>query len=286
MTVGAALREALVRLANASPTPQLDAALLTAHALGIERTKLLSSRDEPIEDEAAIQLDALIIQRELGVPVAYLLGTAGFYGREFDVTPAVLVPRPETELLVEAAVAFLRALDTARRRVWDVGTGSGAIAITIALDVPEAAVVASEISDEALRIARRNAEKLAAGARIDFRNADLTNGFERDAVFDCIIANLPYIPTGDVPEAPDPAGYEPFIALDGGVDGLELYRRLFASVAPLAAPDALILAEAAPGTIAPLADLARTHFPNAHTTIHRDHAGLERFVRVEMMGST
>jgi release factor glutamine methyltransferase len=279
LTVGGALREALVRLASASPTPQLDAALLTAHALGLERTKLLSSRDEPIDDEAALKLDALIIQRELGVPVAYLLGAAGFYGREFEVTPAVLIPRPETEHLVEAALEALRARAPEEQRVWDAGTGSGAIAITIAAELPSASIAATDVSDEALRIARRNAAKHGID-RVTFSEGNLTGAFHEKPAFNVVVANLPYVPTAEIPEPPDPAGYEPFTALDGGPDGLAVYRNFIAAVPSVLARNAVIFAEAAPPTIPGLTGLFRNAFPNAVIEIHRDHARLERFLSV------
>lgn len=215
-------------------------------------------------------------RRAQGEPLAYITGFAGFYGREFAVTPDVLIPRPETEHLIEDAIAFLRA--SGRTAVLDVGTGSGAIACSIAAEVPSAFVDATDVSEAALAVARANAERLEVADRCTFTLADVVNDFSKR--FDLIVANLPYIPSADVPVKPDPAGFEPRLATDGGPDGLEHYRKLLAAAPRLAAPGALLLLEAAPPTMAALRGLAEAAFPEGALTVCRDYAGLDRYVRV------
>lgn len=215
-------------------------------------------------------------RRERGEPLAYITGFAGFYGREFAVTSDVLIPRPETEHLVEDAIAFLRV--TGRLVVLDVGTGSGAIACSIAAEVPAALVDATDVSAAALAVARENAERLAVAERCTFALADIVGDYSRR--YDVIIANLPYIPSADVPARPHPVGFEPRVATDGGPDGLEQYRKLLAAAPRLAAPGALVLLEAAPPTMTALRALAEAAFPAAEVRVCRDYAGLERYVRI------
>lgn len=212
----------------------------------------------------------------VGVPQAYVTGWKGFYRREFAVNEHVLVPRPETEHLIEDALEFMRA--TGRRRVLDVGTGSGAIACTIASEVSDAIVTASDVSLRALVVAARNAARLGVTGRCTFALADIAP--EGADGYDLIVANLPYIPSADVPQKPDPVGFEPRLATDGGADGLEEYRKLLSRAPGLARSGALLLMEAAPPTIAGLLALAREAFPGTAISVHRDYARLERYVRI------
>lgn len=211
-----------------------------------------------------------------GTPDAYVSGWKGFFRREFAVDEHVLIPRPETEHLVEDALEFLRA--TGRRHILDVGTGSGAIACTLAAEIPDAIVTASDVSIAALALAAQNAARLGVADRCTFALADIAPAGERR--YDLIVANLPYIPSADVPQKPDPVGFEPRLATDGGPDGLAVYRKLLAVAPRLAGSGALVLLEAAPPTMAGLRALAEAAFPSAATTVHRDYAGLERYVRV------
>jgi release factor glutamine methyltransferase len=212
----------------------------------------------------------------LGIPQAYVSGWKGFYRREFAVNEHVLVPRPETEHLIEDALGFMYIPE--RRRVLDVGTGSGAIACTIASEVSDAIVTASDVSIQALAVAAHNAARLGVAGRCTFVLADIApDGAER---YDLIVANLPYIPSADVPRKPDPVGFEPRLATDGGADGLDQYRKLLAAAPRLVLPGALLLMEAAPPTMGGLHALARAAFPLAAVTVHRDYSGLERYVRV------
>ncbi len=214
------------------------------------------------------------LRSDEGEPLAYITGMAGFYRREFVVNEHVLIPRPETEHLIEEALAFLR--DSGRGAVLDVGTGSGAIACTIAAEVPAAVVDATDVSTDALTVAQENAVRLGVAGRCTFVLADIVPGYSKR--FDLIVANLPYIPSADVPVKPDPVGFEPRVAIDGGPDGLEQYRKLLAAAPRLVRPGALLLLEAAPPTMAALRALAEKTFPGAAVTVRRDYAGLDRYV--------
>lgn len=160
------------------------------------------------------------------------------------------------------------------------GTGSGALGITLACELPELAVYATDISAAALSVARRNAARNNCFQRCTFLAGDLLAPLARFGErVDAVIANLPYIPAGDVPVAPNPAGFEPRVALDGGPDGLDVYRRLLGQLAGIAADDATIFLEAAPGTIEPLSELIEEVFPSAYIEIGEDYSGLERFIQ-------
>ncbi len=220
--------------------------------------------------------------------MAYVIGSAGFYGRSFSVTPDVLVPRPESELLIDIVLARFRDRPVLfpPARILDVGTGSGALALTLALELPTADIAAVDVSREALDVARRNAHDLGLGDRVVFAASDLLGDLAPDTRYDAIVANLPYVPTGSLELAPDPTAFEPRLALDGGPDGLALYVRLLADVPDRLAADGLLAMEAAPGTIAPLATLAvETFGDRARVCVRADLAGLERAVVVELGGS-
>ncbi len=180
--------------------------------------------DSSPADDAA-QFFALCERRAAGRPLAYVLGSAGFYGREFIVNESVLVPRPETEHLVDDAIAFIKEMPRDHvPAVLDLGTGSGAIACTIAAETP-ARVDAIDISAAALDVARENARRLNVADRCRFISGDLIAPVKTER-YDVVIANLPYMPTADIPNAPDPLSFEPRLALDGGRDGLTVYARL------------------------------------------------------------
>jgi release factor glutamine methyltransferase len=207
-----------------------------------------------------------------GEPFAYMVGRVGFFRREFFVDSRVLIPRPETEHLVEAAIAHLRERE--RPRVLDLGTGSGAIACTIAVELPKARVDAVDISDDALDVARINARAL--GVQVEFRRSDLFAALG-ETRYDAIVANLPYVPEG---QGDENLRFEPALALYAGADGLDLYRRCFAAAPAHLAPGGLLLAEGAPPIADGLVALARTAFGQASVSLERDYGGRERFVKV------
>jgi release factor glutamine methyltransferase len=271
------------RRAIGGESPALDARRLLGHVLGRDTAWLLAHDDERVCERDRRRFEALVARRAGGEPVSYIVGSAWFYGRAFAVTVDVLVPRPETELLVEAALDDIRSrrAQAARPlRVCDVGTGCGAIALTLAAEEPALEVVASDVSAAALEVAARNATSLGVAGRVRFVLGDLAAPLLGLAPFDCLVANLPYVPSGAVPERPDPVGFEPRLAIDGGKDGLALYRRLIDRLPLMLGPAAVAMLEAAPGTVGPLAALAQRSLPRSHIEIGEDYAGLERWVSI------
>lgn len=259
-----------------SGSPRADALLLLAYALRRERAWILAHGEELVAEDDARHFVTLCARRNAGEPVAYILGTAGFYGREFLVDKSVLIPRPETEHLVEEAIRFIAGA----MRVLDVGVGCGAIACTIAAETP-ALVAGTDLSPPAIKLATENARRIAVFDRCTFRQGDLIEPFWGER-FDVVVANLPYIPTADLPQLPDPASHEPRAALDGGSDGLALYRRLLPQLPALVNTRALVLLEAAPPTIGTLAAMASSTFPSAAVSSVSDYAGLARFVKASL----
>jgi release factor glutamine methyltransferase len=209
-----------VELLTASKLPRAEARLLLAAAVGTTVERLVARPEQSVDAAAAGRYRALADRRLQGEPIAYLLGEKEFYGRRFEVTPAVLVPRPETELLVDVALARLRTLATPS--VLDLGTGSGCIAVTLALECPSARVHAVDRSAEAVTVARRNASRL--GARVELAIGDWYAAVE--ARFDLIVANPPYVAAADPHLAA--LAHEPRQALAAGVDGLDDLRRIVA----------------------------------------------------------
>ena len=194
----------------------------------------------------------------------------------FLVNQSVLIPRPETEHLVEEALRFIAG----PMRVLDVGTGCGAIACSIAAETP-ARVDGTDLSPAAVELATENARRLGVSDRCSFQVGDLAEPF-RGKRFHVIVANLPYIPTADLPQPPDPISFEPREALDGGSDGLTLYRRLLRELPTLLDTPCLVLLEAAPPTIGVLAEMTQTAFPSAAVSIVPDYAGLARCVKASL----
>ena len=227
--MAALLSDIADRLAPVSDTSFLDASVLLAHILEKPRSWVLAHPEVVLTEDQQKKLDNAFTRLEKGEPFPYVLGHWEFFGMDFDITPDVLIPRPETELLVEKAIAWLQA-SPARRTVADIGTGSGAIAVSIAVNVPDANILATDISQDALQVAQRNARKFNVDHRLEFVQCDLLpempEMFTTEQHLDLICANLPYIPTQTLHDLPI-YGREPTLALDGGEDGLDLFRRLY-----------------------------------------------------------
>lgn len=236
--------------------PRLEADLLLAKVLGLPRVRLYSAWDRVLTSAELQQYRELIAKRVQGWPNAYLVGKRAFLSWDFSVTPAVLVPRPETEILVEAVYDRVKSR-TAMSGV-DVGTGSGIIAITLAKLLPQSTWVALDISPEALEVAEANAKNLGVESQISFRLSDLLEPYLSEQTrFDLILANPPYIPTGELPSLAPEVQKEPRQALDGGPDGLEVYRRLLPQAAILLNKDGLIAVEHGFDQREPLEELFR-----------------------------
>jgi len=255
-------------------TARLDAEVLLAHACRSSRGALIAGLTS-IDGDAAEKFRAMIARRAAREPVAYIIGTKEFFSLDFEVTPAVLIPRPETETLVEAALKFLA---THREpRVLDIGTGSGAIAVAIAVNAPDARIIATDISKEALEVAHRNAIRHRCRDRIDFVAADLfPDGASR---FDLIVSNPPYVAEADFKGlAPEIRLHEPRIALAAGHDGLDFYRRIAADCRAHLKPGGAVMAEIGAGQASSIEALfRRAGFSNIEAV--RDLAGIERIVR-------
>ncbi len=205
-------------------SPRLTAEILLAHTLTVQRVKLYMDIDRPLSPAELADFRALISARVAGQPTQYLVGQKEFYGRTFTVDKRVLIPRPETELLVEAA---LRHVPKDRpTRVVDLCTGSGCIAISIAAERPLASVWATDISTEALAVARHNAERFELGSRLTFFTGDLFSALPANTTFDVIVSNPPYIASGAISGLQREVQCEPRLALDGGNEGLDFLRRI------------------------------------------------------------
>lgn len=278
LTIGEALRDGSVRLEPVGGTGRLDAVFLLAHAGGVSRAEMVAHRERELDADVGARFETLVARRERGEPLAYVTGEAGFCGRMFEVDPRVLVPRPETELLVEWAVRHLRAIGRENGSAADVGTGSGAIAVTLAAELPELSVYGSDISQDALAVARRNAARNEVFQHVTFLHGDLAAPLLPYAPFDCLVANLPYVPSAECAAAPDPVSFEPVLARDGGPDGLALYRRLVPDLAQLIAPRGIAVLEAAPANARTLEGLVRAALPRSGVETIADYAGLDRFV--------
>ncbi|HEY0013617.1 MAG TPA: peptide chain release factor N(5)-glutamine methyltransferase [Allosphingosinicella sp.] len=235
MTVSEALAEATTRLAAVGDTPRLDAELLMAHALGVSREALLLTHlSDPVPDA----FEPLIRRRLAHEPVAYILGTRGFWTIELEVGPGVLIPRPDSETLLDAAVAHFGKAGP--RTILDLGTGSGALLLAALDQWPDATGVGRDACPEALVIAKRNAGRLGLAERAAFSRGDWGEGL--DGPFDLILCNPPYVETdADLP--PDVRDWEPHGALFAGPEGLDDYRRLAPEIGRLLGPEGLACVE-------------------------------------------
>jgi release factor glutamine methyltransferase len=264
VTVAGALRHGAAELARAGcDSPRLDAELLLAEALGVDRARVVIAAGEPLEPDAAARYATLLARRRAREPVAYILGRRDFRHLTLAVDRRVLIPRPETELLVEVALAL-----PARARVLDVGTGSGAVALALAAERPDLSVWGSDISEDALAVARANAGAL--GLPVRFAAGDLLDG--GPGRLDAVLANLPYVELGAA-LPPEVAAFEPSGALFGGPDGLDLVRRLIAAAAAAGVP--LLGLEIGAGQ-AEAVDASLRGAGYVTVERHRDLAGIER----------
>jgi len=255
-------------------TPRLDAEVLLARATDSSRTALIAHPETVPAEEQAEQFQRWVELRTERMPLAYIIGSREFYGLEFEVGPAVLVPRPETEILVETAIGLLRDRPCT---VADLGVGSGAIAVALAVSLPEAHVYGTDCSQEALEIAARNAEKHGVGPRIHLRHGDLLQPLE-GLQFDAVVSNPPYIRSDEIPLLqPEIALYEPREALDGGPDGLDYYRRIVPGAGAYLRPGRWLLVELGIGQSP---EVRRMFRENGYIDVRavNDYAGIERVV--------
>ena len=281
LTLREFLRDTRGRLGEVgAPEPRLESEVMLSDVLGVPRHRLYAYQDDAIPEEAVEALEKVVRRRLEREPLAYILGHREFYGVDLTVGPGVMVPRPETEMLVERALLVcLERMDRAGLVVADVGTGSGGIAVSLAMHLPGVALYATDISAEALQVARANVEKFGLGPRVTLLEGDLLEPLPGRV--DVIVANLPYIPSGRLEELQPELAWEPRGALDGGDDGMGLLRRLMGQAAGKLADDGVMLLEIDPGQGEALRRLAGRLFPGATTSVEEDLAGLERLFVLE-----
>ena len=265
----------------AGETPGIDIQLLTSHIIGKDRTWVLAHPEYQLSHSQSAQLSALFNRLNAGEPLPYIIGRREFFGLDFIVSPAVLIPRPETELLVEEAQSWLRR-HPEKRSAADVGTGSGCIAVSLAKTTANLNVVASDISYAALRIAKQNIEHHKLTKQVFALNCHLLDPLS--AKFDLVCANLPYIPTSKLQNL-RVLEHEPGIALDGGNQGVSVIQKLINKIPHNIASVSLILLEIEATLGEQVVSIIMNAFPAANVRLLHDLAGLPRVVRVETYGS-
>ena len=247
MNIRSALREAMALLESASvPSHALAAELVLMHALGRDRTWLYSHSEDEIQPAALEKFQILVGERASGVPTQYLTGKQEFWGLDLEVSPAVLIPRPETEHVIEATLERLGSeRENVPLRIADIGTGSGCIAVALAHELPQAEIVATDISREALEVARRNAARHSVANRIQFIESNLFDQLREESPrFDVIVSNPPYIPISEAPQLQrEVRAHEPPIALFAGDDGHAIYAPLIREASNFLEPGGLLVVE-------------------------------------------
>jgi release factor glutamine methyltransferase len=277
VTIGIMLNNLISQLRQTSETANLDAQVLIAHFTGQSRSWVLAHPEaivDPVQYEHIKQAAERLLR---GESLPYIIGHWEFYGMDFTLTPDVLIPRPETELLVERAIHWLR-LNPSRRKAVDVGTGSGCLGLSLARHIPDLQLTMMDISAEALRVARLNAQKHRLIHNIEFRQADLLAGI--DQPFDLICANLPYIPSSLLQTLPT-ARQEPPLALDGGPDGMRLISKLLEQAGNLLISGGFMLLEIEASQGEAVKSMARASFALSKINLLQDLAGHDRCLEIE-----
>jgi release factor glutamine methyltransferase len=294
-SVGALLHGATVRLRDAgSESARLDAELLLGHALGVGRPTLIAHPEAAVGEGPRSAFQSFVSRRAKGEPVAYIRGVKEFHGVALLVDARALIPRPETELLVDLGIACVREALTSSPRpagaaplaIWDVGTGSGAIIVAMAIHlrrhgfVGESRLLASDPSADALALAVENAVVQGVADLVSFAAGDLLDPVAEWGAVDLLLANLPYVPSHEVERLPVAASFEPRAALDGGVDGLAIIRRLLAALPGGLVPGGVALLEIGSGQGQALTDSVTETLPGWTVTIHADLSGGQRVARI------
>jgi release factor glutamine methyltransferase len=262
----ATIGEAVLRVADTLRDAGIDGAaddarLLVQAAADCSKRDIVAEPGRPLTAGAAARLAAMLTRRRAREPVSRILGTRGFYGRDFIITPDVLDPRPETETLIDAAlsIAACEGWTTSPIRILDIGTGSGCLLVTLLAELPQATGLGTDVSAEALAVAETNARRHGVADRASWRQARSMAGI--DEHFDLVVSNPPYIPSGDIRQlAPEVRVYDPKAALDGGNDGLAVYREIFGGIQERVGP-AWILIEVAAGQAPSVIGLMDAAFP-------------------------
>lgn len=262
-------------------SPRLDAEVLLAHARGCQRIELYTAFEEEPAETVRTTFRELVGKRAKGTPVAYLVGRREFFSLNFEVTPEVLIPRPETETLVVRAIDLAKCLGESPT-IADIGTGSGIIAVTMAKRVKNCHVTAVDISPAALGVARRNAEKHGVAERIEFVESDLFVAVPADKKFEMVLSNPPYVATHEMATLPaDVRDFEPHMALDGGVNGAEVIERLVPQAAERLNPGGWLLMEVGPANAELVENIVKANAVFELGETLKDTAGLPRVVQAK-----
>jgi release factor glutamine methyltransferase len=279
------LRSALLRgtefLRDAGiDSAQIDAEVLLRHVLGIEKAQLYGALDEPLSADHRLRFQETLERRMRCEPVAYITGRKEFWSLDFVVTPEVLIPRPETELLVEVALQRLKSSASRTPSILDLGTGSGIIAICLAKERLEANIVAVDIDSSALEVARINSRRHGVSERIDLIQGDLFAALGgKKRLFDLIVSNPPYIKTGELPLlAPEISRWEPLTALDGGRDGIEYYRRIIGLAHEYLSPGSSIVLEIGADMVPVVTELFARSGSYEPASVYQDYARKDRVI--------
>lgn len=276
-SLGDWLKEAGALLKPATDSPALESQMIASHILGKPQSWIIAHQETILGNSLIDKMNGIVRSIIDGCPFAYITGQREFYGRSMEVRPGLLVPRPETELLVEKALRWL-SNHPDRRTAVDVGCGTGCIAVTLAAEVPDLIIDAIDVDPLAIQITNQNAANHKVQSQVTTFTGSLLSGIRRQ--YDLLCANLPYIPSDTIRDLPA-ARYEPVLALDGGQDGLRLIESLLQqSVANLRSGGLILLEiEASQGKTAPA--MAQHYFPTATVLLHRDLAGLPRIVSIQ-----
>lgn len=276
-TLSDALAHIQICISSLTDTPRLDAHVLMAHICKKDKTWLYAHPEYQLSPTETLTMANALAQLSAGVPLPYVVGEWEFYCLKFKVTPDVLIPRPETELLVETAIQWLQT-SPERNRVAEAGTGTGCIAISLAVNLPHLSITATDISPQALGIAKQNANRHGVQSRVSFFQTNLLDGI--DGSFDLICANLPYIPTTTLHSLPV-YHKEPTLALDGGPDGLRVIDQMLEHIRFRLAEGGLALLEIESGQAKHASAHAEALFPNAEIMIKKDLAGHHRLLEIQ-----
>jgi len=270
-TIAEAIRNGALRLRTLVDNPRLEVRLLLAHALGVTRADLIRDPNRRVDTAA---LDELITRRISREPLAHIIGRREFWSMDFQVSPATLIPRPDTETLIEAALAVF-ADRPPPKRILDLGTGTGCLLLALLHEVPTAFGIGIDIVPEAARLARANAAKLGMADRAAFMAGDWTDAL--DGRFDLVVSNPPYIPAADIDGLmPEVALYEPRLALDGGTDGYGAYRRILQALPVRLEPGGVAILELGAGQARHVSSIA--HQAGFETSLQLDLAGIQRAI--------
>ncbi len=277
------LRELLVRATNELSgrridNPNLEAEVLLRHVIDLRRDSFFASLDEDLTTDQETLVLELVTQRASGTPLAYLTGHREFFGLDFVVNSSVLIPRQETELLVEKVLELVKQHSGEALTVVDVGTGTGAIAVAIAYNAPDAAVIATDVDPDALDVAAENCRRHGVADRVRLEHGDLLDPIESPV--DIVVSNPPYLNSKDMALAPIEVRREPGVALDGGDDGLDVIRRLLRQLPPKLKAGGSAFIEIDHLQIEEVMKLAGDAFPNAEVSFERDLLGLARVVTI------